>query len=70
MVDLYHSWFGPIFVTSDLYLHTYHLLFDRMLQDVEGKKLLPGLKRLTTLMYQASEKRYEPPRDCRRLHFL
>jgi hypothetical protein len=58
MADLYQQWHGPVFLTSDLYLHTFHLLFDRMLQDVEAKRLLPGLSRLTTSMYQASEKRY------------
>mgnify|MGYP001031049276 CR=1 FL=1 len=57
MVDLYQMITGPVFVTSDLYLHSFHLLFDRMLQDIEAKKLLPALKRLTAAMYQAAEKR-------------
>ena len=30
-----------IFVTTDLFLHSYHLIFDRMLQDIEEKKFLP-----------------------------
>jgi hypothetical protein len=59
MVDLYHQRrSGPSFVTADLYLHIFHLLFDRMLQDIEAKRLLPGVKKLTTAMYGASEKRY------------
>src|SRR5260370_23467338 len=41
MADSYR-YEGPSFVTSDLFLHAHHLIFDRMLQDVEEKKLFPS----------------------------
>lgn len=38
MADSYQRGDQQLFVTSDLYLHSFHLIFDRMLQDLEEKK--------------------------------
>jgi len=43
------------FITSDLFLHAHHLIFDRMLQDVEEKKLSPVMARLSENLAKASE---------------
>jgi len=43
------------FVTSDLYLHSFHLIFDRMLQDIEEKKLLPSVKEMSKALASATE---------------
>lgn len=59
MVDLYRRTRGPLFISSDFFLHTFHLIFDRMLQDMETKTFLPAIKNITTNMYRASERRLE-----------
>lgn len=47
MADLYQRIQSPVFLTSDLYLHSFHLLFDRMLQNIERERLYPELLLLT-----------------------
>jgi hypothetical protein len=59
MVDLYQRTRGPLFISSDFFLHTFHLIFDRMLQDMEFKTFLPAIKNITANMYRASERRLE-----------
>ncbi|HXY78042.1 MAG TPA: DUF3160 domain-containing protein, partial [Candidatus Acidoferrales bacterium] len=54
MADAYSGERQP-FVTSDLFLHAYHLIFDRMLQDVEEKKLSPAISHLSANLVQATE---------------
>jgi len=39
------------FISTDLLVHSLHLLFDRMLQDTETRRLLPILKTLTKAYY-------------------
>jgi Protein of unknown function (DUF3160) len=46
---------GQPFVTSDLFLHAHHLIFDRMLQDVEEKKLSPSVSRLAANLAHTTE---------------
>ena len=58
MADLYLG-AEPVFISSDLYLHAFHLLFDRMLQDVEVTSLLPALKELIRELYQGSMELYD-----------
>ena len=48
----------PLLVTSDLLLHTSHILFDYLLRSVEVKKLNRELKDLTEAMYQGSLSQY------------
>lgn len=61
MTDLYSKVYGDsspgeqAFITSDLFLHSYHLIFDRMLQDVEEKKFLPAATNLTKALARAAE---------------
>lgn len=43
------------FVTSDLFLHVHHLLFDRMLQDVEEIKISPLIKDLSAKLAKTTE---------------
>jgi hypothetical protein len=51
------------FVTSDLFLHSYHLIFDRMLQDIEEQKILPAVKKMSAALAVAAEsqQRDAPP---------
>jgi Protein of unknown function (DUF3160) len=44
-----------LFVTSDLFLHSYHLIFDRMLQDIEEKKFLPAVTNLSKALAKTAE---------------
>jgi hypothetical protein len=38
------------FATSDIFLHSYHLIFDRMMQDIEQKKFLPDATTLSKVL--------------------
>ena len=43
------SWDGtPTFVTTDAAYHSWHLVFDKILREVEQKRLLPALEQLVT----------------------
>ena len=55
MVDAYSSIdsLTPRFITADLPLHAFHLYFDRMLQKVEQKVLLPRTFELLSAMDEA-----------------
>lgn len=46
---------NQFFITSDLFLHSYHLIFDRMLQDIEEKKILPSVVKMSEALAVASE---------------
>jgi hypothetical protein len=43
------------FITSDLFLHAYHLIFDRMLQDVEENKFSPTVTELAAKLAKTTE---------------
>lgn len=45
----------PIFVTTDSVFHVYHLVFDKMLRDLERDEFIPALKDLTTAMVKESQ---------------
>lgn len=49
-----------IFVTTDLYLHTFHLLFDRMEQDVEEHKILPAVASMSAKLAKQAESDWKP----------
>jgi hypothetical protein len=57
MADMYSdsSSGEQVFVTTDLFLHAHHLIFDRMLQDVEEKKFLPAATSLTKALAKTTE---------------
>jgi hypothetical protein len=44
----------PVFVTTDAVYHHWHLVFDRVLREVEEGSLLPVLERLTGAMVEAT----------------
>ena len=58
MSDAYqNSRYGSqYFVTSDLFLHAHHLIFDRMLQDSEEKRLAPSVTKLAAIVAKVAEK--------------
>lgn len=54
MADLYQRIQSPVFLTSDLYLHSFHLIFDRMLQNIERERLYPEMLLLTQKLVAAA----------------
>ena len=46
----------PVFVTTDVALHSFHLIFDRMLQSVEQEHFSPLLKQLLTAMLESLDR--------------
>src|SRR5574339_475449 len=51
--------FRPVFITTDSIYHVYHLLFDKMLRDLERDSFISILNSLTSTMLDASYKQYE-----------
>jgi Protein of unknown function (DUF3160) len=49
----------PVFVTTDSIYHVYHLLFDKMLRDLERDSLIATLNSLSSTMLQASDQQYQ-----------
>ena len=49
----------PAFITTDSVFHVYHLVFDKMLRDLEREMFIPMLKELTTSMIEASKAQYD-----------
>ncbi len=49
----------PAFITTDSIFHIYHLIFDKMLRDLETTSFIPMLKELTDAMLNASLAQYE-----------
>jgi Protein of unknown function (DUF3160) len=50
----------PMFITTDSVYHVYHLIFDKMLRDLETGYFITDLKSLTTAMLSASTAQYQP----------
>ena len=50
----YHEF--PSFVTTDLFLQTFHMYFDCILREVEQEKFIPTLVQFTDDLYQAMNK--------------
>ncbi len=48
----------PVFVSSDSLLHTYHLLFDKVLRRAESNAFIPMLTRLDAALLQTSLDQY------------
>ena len=58
LYDVYNActWNGtPIFVTTDAVLHTYHVLFDRFLAEIEMQKFVDALDLLTETLIESTE---------------
>lgn len=49
----------PIFVTTDSVFHVYHLIFDKMLRDLEREHFITDLEQLTTAMLSTSLEQYQ-----------
>ena len=49
----------PVFITTDSIYHVYHLLFDKMLRDLERDQFISTLNSLTSTMLSASYQQYE-----------
>jgi hypothetical protein len=49
----------PMFVTTDSVYHVYHLLFDKMLRDLETQYFITGLKSLTSTMLAATTAQFQ-----------
>jgi hypothetical protein len=48
----------PVFVTTDSVYHVYHLIFDKMLRDLEREYFIATLKSLTTTLLNASHDQF------------
>jgi hypothetical protein len=48
----------PMFITTDSIYHVYHLIFDKMLRDLERDSLIGNLNALTSTMLSASYEQY------------
>lgn len=46
----------PVFVTADATLHVYHLIFAKLLRDLERESLAPAARRLTALLVADSRR--------------
>ena len=49
----------PMFITTDSVYHVYHLIFDKMLRDLETGYFIADLKSLTTSMLAATSAQYQ-----------
>ena len=49
----------PLFITTDSVYHVYHLLFDKMLRDLETDSFITGIKTLSSTMLAASSAQYQ-----------
>lgn len=49
----------PVFITTDSVFHIYHLIFDKMLRDLERQDFIPMLRDLTTAMVKESQLEYD-----------
>jgi len=44
----------PVFITTDAVFHVYHLIFDKMLRDLESEKFIAAIRAFTRTMLAAS----------------
>jgi hypothetical protein len=49
----------PVFVSTDSIYHVYHLVFDKMLRDLERDSFIPAIKELTSTMVAATAAQYQ-----------
>ena len=49
----------PVFTTTDAVFHTYHLIFNKMLRDLEQEFFMQNIEALTQSMLQASQHQYQ-----------
>ncbi|MBN2082369.1 DUF3160 domain-containing protein [bacterium] len=67
----YSGW--PVYITTDSVLHVYHLLFNKLLRELEEDKLIPAVTDLTVALTAAAQRQYAESRgteleeSCRRV---
>ena len=49
----------PVFITTDSVYHVYHLIFDKMLRDLETEHFIATLKTLTSTMLTSTYQQYQ-----------
>ena len=49
----------PVFITTDSVYHVYHLIFDKMLRDLETDSFIATLQQLTSAMLTSSYQQYQ-----------
>jgi hypothetical protein len=49
----------PVFATTDSIYHVYHLVFDKMLRDLETTSFIPTLKEFSLTMVEATSAQYQ-----------
>ncbi|MFH2037950.1 MAG: DUF3160 domain-containing protein [Chloroflexota bacterium] len=49
----------PVFITTDSVYHIYHLIFDKMLRDLETETFIATLKQLTSAMLNSTYQQYK-----------
>ncbi len=49
----------PAFITTDSVFHVYHLVFDKMLRDLEREMFIPMLRELTSALIAATKAQYD-----------
>lgn len=49
----------PVFITSDSLLHSYHLLFDKILRTAESQYFIPLLKDMNAALIQRADEQYQ-----------
>jgi hypothetical protein len=55
----------PVFVTTDSVYHVYHLIFDKLLRDLERERLAPAIQALTAALVDSAAQQYESARGTR-----
>lgn len=53
----------PIFITGDAMLHTFHLLYDKVLVTCEMERFMKDIENLTDILILKSEEEYESAKD-------
>jgi hypothetical protein len=49
----------PVFITTDSIYHVYHLVFDKLLRDLERERLSPTIASLTAALVASAQSQYE-----------
>lgn len=66
LYDIYNdcTWDGmPLFVTTDAVLHIYHVLYDKMLAEIEIQEFVPVLELLTQTLIDSTQSLYDQETD-------
>ncbi|MFH1258262.1 MAG: DUF3160 domain-containing protein [Elusimicrobiota bacterium] len=60
LVDLYNrNWDGQFFISADLFLHCFYLIFDRMFQNIEEEKFFPLIQQIVKNLAQQTNEEFK-----------